>query len=114
MIYTAKRCCLILKVLGTVQCHIFCYNYIHTTLLSDRYAIYESRGKSEQICGSSMILNEGGAKLVAATRIFNLRSINTQNESRFSFTRTRCDVFLVLHRRTLNSAAQCIATNCKK
>jgi hypothetical protein len=28
MRYTAKRCCLILKALGTVQRSIFCYNYI--------------------------------------------------------------------------------------
>ena len=36
-----------------------------------------------------MIFDEGGAKLVAATRIFNLRSINTQNESCFGFTTRR-------------------------
>jgi hypothetical protein len=53
MIYIAKSCCLILKVLGTVQHHIFCYNYIHTTLLGDLYAIYES----QEIRAKLLVLN---------------------------------------------------------
>jgi hypothetical protein len=62
MIYTAKRCCLILKAFGTVQCSIFCYNYIQSTSLHVLYAIYESRERSEQSCQCSMIFEEGRTK----------------------------------------------------
>jgi len=58
MIYTAKRCCLILKALGTVQCSIFCYNYIRSTLLHVLYVIYESRERSEQSCQCLMIFEQ--------------------------------------------------------
>jgi hypothetical protein len=38
-IYTAKRSCLILKALGTVQHSIFCCNYIQPTSLHVLYKV---------------------------------------------------------------------------
>jgi hypothetical protein len=55
MIYTAKRCCLIWQVLGTVQRRTFRYNFINTTLLDILYAIHESRERLEQNCRKSMM-----------------------------------------------------------
>ena len=114
MIYTTKRCCLILKVLGTVQRRIFCYNYIHTILLDILYAIYKFRERSERSCQSSMVFDGGGVKLVAATRIFILRSISAQNASLVSVLPDATRLVLVLHHRTLNSAARRVATKLQK
>src|ERR1700676_1494368 len=58
MIYTAKRSCLILKALSTVQRSIFCYNYICSTSLHVLYVIYESQQRSEHSCQCWMIFEQ--------------------------------------------------------
>ena len=101
VIYTAKRCCLILKAFSTVQYSIFCYDYIHSTSLHVLYAIYKSRKSSEQSCQRSMIFEEGGAKPLEFQSPLTKR---VWFSSRHGRSRT-----LRIHGRTLNSAVRQIA-----